>query len=175
MAIDSKNKTFRLALCAILSALGVVFIYLGSLLEVLDMSASVIASVGCIFAAIEFGGVYPWLIYAVTGTLSLILAPNPMSALMYILFFGFYPILKLKLEKRRRLTSWILKEVVFNISLAILFILWETVFVVEAEISLLLNILFIVLAEITFPIYDIALSRISFVYLTKLRSKFRIK
>ena len=90
MAINTKNKTHRLAVCAILSALGVVLIYFGSLIEVLDMSAAVLASVGCIFAAIEFGGAYPWLIYAVTGVLSLILVPNPISALMYILFFGFY-------------------------------------------------------------------------------------
>ena len=175
MAIDTKNKTWRLALCAILSALGVVFIYFGSLLEVLDMSAAVIASVGCMFAAVEFGGMYPWLIYAVTGTLSIILVPNPMSALMYILFFGFYPILKLALEKRRALVCWILKEVVFNISLAVLFLLWEFVFAAEAESQTFLNILFIVLAEITFPIYDLALSRISATYRKKIRPKFRKK
>lgn len=173
--MNTKNKTFRLALCAILSALGVALIYFGSLTDILDMSAAVIASVGCIFAALEFGGAYPWLIYAVTGVLSLILVPNPMSALMYILFFGFYPILKLKLERRSRLVCWILKEVAFNISLAALFLLWEFVFVAEAESGLVWNIVFIVLAEITFPVYDVALSKISLMYFAKIRKKLRVK
>ncbi len=174
MAVHMKNKTLRLALCAVLSALGVVFIYFGSLLEVLDMSAAVIASVACIFASIEFGGAYPWLIYAVTGILSLILVPNPMSALMYILFFGFYPILRHSLDKKGRVFGWILKELVFNLSLAVLLLLWKFVFSTEAE-PFVLDLIFIVLAEIVFPVYDVALGRISQMYMTKIRHKLKKK
>lgn len=175
MAIDTKNKTLRLAVCAILSALGVVLIYFGSLIEVLDMSAAVLASVGCIFAAIEFGGAYPWLIYAVTGVLSLILVPNPISALMYILFFGFYPIIKLRLDKKGRLARLILKELAFNLSLAVLLILWKFVFSAGAEESPVLYVVFIILAEIAFPVYDLALSKLSLMYFAKIRPKIRIK
>ena len=175
MAIDTKNKTLRLAVCAILSALGVVLIYFGSLIEVLDMSAAVLASVGCIFAAIEFGGAYPWLIYAVTGVLSLILVPNPISALMYILFFGFYPIIKLRLDKKGRLARLILKELAFNLSLAVLLIMWKFVFSAGAEESPVLYVVFIILAEIAFPVYDLALSKFSLMYCAKIRPKIRIK
>lgn len=175
MAIDTKNKTLRLAVCALLSALGVALIYIGSVTGVLDMSAAVIASVGCIFATVEFGGAYPWLIYAVTGVLSLMLVPDPMSALMYILFFGFYPILKVKLDKRSRLFGWIVKEIVFNLSLAILFVLWILLFAAEGESTLVLNLIFILVAEIIFPIYDLALSKMAVVYFRKIRPKLRIK
>ena len=95
------NSTRKLTTCALLAALGVVLLYLGSLVEVLDVSMAVIVSLFCIFAVIEYGGSAPWLIYAVTGVLSLILLPIKTPALLYLLFFGYYPILKEKLEKRK--------------------------------------------------------------------------
>ena len=71
------SKTRRMTACAVLCGLNIVIMYLGTVIEVLDLSASVVASLACIFAVIEMGGSFPWLIYAVTGVLSLILLPFP--------------------------------------------------------------------------------------------------
>jgi hypothetical protein len=43
-----------------LSALGVVLLYIGSLVEALDLSAAVLASLACIIAVIEYGKGAPW-------------------------------------------------------------------------------------------------------------------
>ena len=67
-------------------------LYLGSMVEVLDISMAVIASLICVFAVIEYGKGYPWLIFSVTAILSLLLLPNKFPAVVYGCFMGFYPI-----------------------------------------------------------------------------------
>ena len=61
------NKTKKMTLGAILSAMGVALLFIGSFIETLDLTMAALASFFCIFAVIELGGVYPWLIFSVTG------------------------------------------------------------------------------------------------------------
>jgi hypothetical protein len=86
----------RVALSAILCTLGVLFLYIGSVLEILDLTMGALASVIVIFSVIEMGGKSPYLIYAVTSVLSLLLLPNKFPAFLYFAFAGIYPILKEK-------------------------------------------------------------------------------
>ena len=88
------EKTRRLALCAMLSALGVVILYLGSLIEILDLSLAALAPIFVIYVAIELGGYWPWLVYLVTGLLALILLPQKFAAVVYLLFTGVFPMIK---------------------------------------------------------------------------------
>ena len=158
-----------------LSALGVVFLYIGSVIQVMDITMAVVASICCVLAVIEFGGSYPWLVYAVTGVASLIILPQKEAAVIYILFFGFYPILKQKLEKKRRLTAWILKELIFNVSLAVMLILSSLLLTADGTEPLPVFLSFVAIAEVTFPIYDIALTRLITVYVYRIRKKIKIK
>ena len=172
---SQSNHTKKLAVCAMLAALGVVLLYLGSLVEIVDISMAVIASFFCVFAVIEYGRSAPWLIFAVTGILSVILLPQKTPAVMYLLFFGYYPILKEKLEKLPRLTSWILKEAVFHLALCLMLILSRYLMLSPEANPMLLYIAFVVMAEVAFPLYDVALTRLITFYLVRLRSRFRIK
>ena len=84
------KNTKRLAISAILSAASVAVMYIGCLTP-LDYTAIAIASIAVVFAVIELNGKYTYLIYVVTSVLSLLILPNKASALMYTMFFGFYP------------------------------------------------------------------------------------
>ncbi|MBO5416000.1 MAG: hypothetical protein J6A83_05160 [Clostridia bacterium] len=173
---ERSDKIRKLTVCAMMSALGVVTLYIGSLIEVLDISMAVIASLFVIFAVIEYGGAAPWAVYAVTGVLSAVLLPNKFPAAMYLLFFGFYPILKEKIEKLRgRVIQWAIKEAVFNVSLVLLMILARWLLFLESDMLTVVWIVFFLLANGTFVIYDIALTRLISLYVFKLRKKFRIK
>ena len=172
---DRMNRTKKLALCALLSALGVVVIYIGSFFGVLDMTMGVIASLFCVYAVIEFGGSAPWLVYAVTAILSVVLLPQNSAAWLYLGFFGFYPILKEKFEKKKKVLSWIFKEVLFNIALALLLISEKLLLAAETNEPPIMYVAFVLLAELAFPLYDIALTRLITLYIYKLRSKFRLK
>ena len=173
--MSKKMQTKKLTVCAMLSALGVVLLWLGSAVEVVDVSMAVVASLLCVFAVIEYGGAAPWLIFSVTGLLSLILLPQKTPALLYLLFFGYYPIIKERLEKKRSMIAWIAKEIVFNAALFLLLILSRFLLMgLETEpIGLFVTV--VVLAEIVFPVYDIALTRLISLYLFRVRRRLRIK
>ena len=174
-----KKSTKRLAVCAMLSAVSVVLLYLGAVTQVLDMTMAVLASLCTVVAIIEYGGLAPWLVYAVSGVLSFILclggAATPEVSIMYILFFGFYPILKEKLEKKKRWVSWVLKEIIFNLALCVLALLSKLLFTAGDAEPLPIVILFFLLAEIAFPLYDVALTRLITVYIFKIRPKIKFK
>ena len=167
------NKTRVLALCSVFSALGVIILYLGALIEVLDLSMAVVASLLVIIAVIELGGIYPWLIYAVTSVLSLLLLPNKFGAVVYFAFAGFYPILKERLERVPGLVCLVLKLVIFNLCMLAMYgVACALSLVINAEaalwmIGVTLNLLFVV--------YDIALTRLIGTYLRVWRKKLKIE
>ena len=169
------SSTKRLTVCAMFAALSVVMLYLGSLVELFDISMAVIASLLCVVAVIEYGKGAPWMIYGATAILSLILIPNKTPAVLYAMFFGFYPILKEKFEKLPRVISWVLKEITFNVALAIAGV--ATVMLMLGTNNALINPLIVgiavILAEVVFVLYDIAMTRLISFYLINLRRRFK--
>lgn len=163
---------------AMLCALGVILLMLGSFIEVIDLSVSVIASLLCVYAVIEIGGIYPWLIWIVTSVISLLFLPLKTPALFYALFSGFYPILKEKLEKKFRPTIAIpLKLAVFHISLLLMYGVLR--FFLPAQLEGIVWDWFLlvlyVAAIAVFLIYDYALTKVISLYLFKFRKYFQLK
>ena len=171
---DRSKRTKKVAMCSMFSALGVVVLYLGSLVEVLDISMAVISSLFAVMAVIEYGGAAPWAVYAATGILSAILLPSKLPAVMYILFFGFYPIIKEKIEKIKSLVlMWAIKEIVFNACLVLLMFIARW-FMLDPEGMFVFEVIFFGLANVTFVVYDIALTRLISLYIFKIRRKFKL-
>lgn len=161
-----------------LTALGVIFLGIGALLEVLDISMAVVASFCVIIAVVEYGKGAPWMVYAAISILSFLLVPSKLPAIFFALFFGFYPILKGFLEARPKVVCWILKEVIFNVCLAAIILIYMFLFFQGVSLSIPLPWLLtaaVVLCEIVFVLYDIALTRIVSFYVIKLRKKFKFK
>jgi len=171
---DRGKGTRRLTVCAMLCALGVVLLYLGAIIEVIDISAAVLASLLAVLAVIEYGRVWAWVVYGVTGLLSLLLLPSKLPALMYVLFFGFYPILKERIEcMKTKVWQWTIKEAVFNIALVLM--LWLSSFFMSKDAMMIeLILVFSLGANVVFVLYDVAMTRLISLYIYKLRSRFRI-
>ena len=167
------KATRAIAVCGVLCALGVILMALGSLIQVLDLTVAVVASLLVIFAVIELGGRYPYLVYAVTAVLSVLLVPAKTAPMVYLCFAGYYPIIKAVLERRfSRPVCWALKLLAFNVGLALsLFVLFKllAVFTVPAVWYYAL----LPLCSVVFVFYDIALTRLITVYLTKWSHRFR--
>ena len=176
---NTKQSIKQLTVCSMLVALGVIFLGIGSLLEVLDISMAVIASLCVIIAVIEYGKSAPWLVYAATSVLSFILLMyNPLPAIFFSLFFGFYPILKEKLERKPKVISWLLKEIIFNVCLAVILLIYFLLFTPTSNYNIPLPwliVLAILLCEGVFILYDIALTRMITFYVIKLRHRFKFK
>ena len=175
-----RKRTKYLTVSAMLSALGVVCLMLGSFIEVLDLTTAVMASILCIYAVIEMGGPYPWGIWIVTSLISVLflpMIPTKTPAIFYALFAGFYPILKEKLEKLRRPISFVLKLVVFHVSLGAILLILKLFLPAQLQFEGMewLPILLYAACLIVFWIYDLALTRLITFYLLRLRGRFRIK
>ena len=174
MATNGMRKTRRLTTAAVLSALGVILLSLGAFVEVLDLSMAVLASLCVIFAVIELGGSYPYLVYAVISLLSLILLPHKTPALAFALFAGYYPILKAALE--RRLSRWVgfaCKLALFLAVLAAVTLISLRLFTLDLSVPRRLLWWLFPLAIPFFAIYDLALTRLITFYVRRLRKKFK--
>ena len=170
-----KYDAKKIAVCSLLSALGVVALWLGRLIPAMDMSMAVIASVFAVAAVIEYGKSAPWLVFAVTSTLSLILMSDNSAVYMYVFFLGFYPIIKEKLERLKKGLCWFLKEIIFNVAMVLLLIGEKLFLAADTSEPWYIYLAFVILAEIAFPLYDIALTRLITLYLRKIRPKLRLK
>ena len=177
MARNTQKQIKYLTVSAMLCALSVIILALGSVIEVVDLSVAVIASLLCVWAVIEMGGMYPWLIWIVTSTLGMILLPLKTPALFYAVAFGFYPMIKELAEKRTQFVAWIIKLVTFHACLALMFFGLYLFFpaVLEGSMQPLILIGTYVLSLAVFIIYDIALSRLITLYVFKFRRRFRLK
>ena len=172
---DRHASIKRLTFCAMLVALGVIFLGIGALIEVLDMSMAVIASICVIIPMIEYGKGTPWMVYAAISVLSLLLLPNKFPAALFALFAGFYPILKEKLERKNTVIRWILKELIFNISLAIIVLLYFFLFFKGTIQVPWMIAVAIILAELVFILYDKAISKLIRIYVMEFRHRLKFK
>ena len=175
MSSKKSNSTKLLTVSAMLSALGVIVLALGAVFQSLDLTTAALAAFFCIYAVIEMGGPYPWMIWAVTSFLGILLLPQKSPAFMF-LFIGCYPILKEKLEKLPRWLCRLLKLITFHV-MAGLFLLTVRLFFPD---ELLLSMGWMLLASyliavITFVVYDYALTKVITFYLLRLRQRLGLK
>ncbi len=168
------KKTLKLTVCAIFAGLSFVALYLGTITAVFDLCAAVLGALFVAFAVIEFGGVWPWLVCAVTGVLSFLLLPDKMVGFEYLFLGGVYPILKYFFECRRLLVSWILKLVYFNAALTITLLVAKFVFPND-EAWQIMGVAAYFLGNGFFVFYDYALTTFISFYFRVLRRKLKIK
>jgi len=95
-----KRDTHRLALAAMLSALGAVLLCLGGILPLSTYACPVLASLAVAAAREECGGKYGFGCYAVTAAIALLLSPDKEAAALFA-FLGYYPLLKPRLDALR--------------------------------------------------------------------------
>ena len=160
-----------------LCALGVLILALGSVIEVLDLSVSVIASLLCVYAVIEIGGAYPWLIWIVTSIVSLLLLPAKTPVVFYVLLSGYYPILKEKLERLPRLPSYLLKWGIATLSCLAIYavsVLFMPVLLEGFDAWWLLLALYAFMIFVFF-LYDYCLSGLITFYFRRLQNRMRLR
>ena len=153
-----------------MAAVGVVILYLGSFVEVLDISVAVAASLIATVIVIEYGAPSAFSVYGVTAILSLLLLPQKFPAAAYAFFFGYYPIIKQRIERiRGKLIQWALKALIFTVATATM-VLFVSLFTPDAPVGILM-VAFAVLAFATLFLYDIALTRVISFYVWRLRNR----
>ena len=168
------TSTKKITLSAILAAVGVIIILISGVFTTLDLTCAVLAGFCVIIAVIEVGGFYPYLVYLVCALSSVLLCPNKIAPMLFLLFTGWYPILKRVIEAYHPVIVWALKLSAFNIFFGAV-VLASTKLALLTEFALEMKPLVFLVANGAFVLYDVALTSVITFYLMKIRKMLGLK
>ncbi len=159
-----------------MAALGTAFMLL-SYFPYFTYAVPAISGVMTLVVLIEIKGKWPVFTYIVTALLVFLFA-EPESKLMYILFFGYYPVLKAAIERiRSRVVQYILKFSVFNAAILLLYGVLSGIFGIDisefGRYGIIGAMGMLALANVTFYLYDIVLVRVANMYLRFIHPKIK--
>lgn len=176
---NNKKVSYKVSLGGIVSALCLVLMFLTAVFPPLNITLPLFAGMLMTVVAIEVSPSWAWVTYATVAILSFFITPDKEAAIFFTVFFGFYPILKDTLEKIKfKILKWLLKFVVFNIAIVIIYQLTVkllgTVDLIE-EFGFMKQFMLpglIIMFNGIFILYDITLSMVKTAYLKWFRPTF---
>ena len=154
-----------------MTALAVAIMYVSSFLPTGQYGFAALASLVGYAAVIEAGlggGIF---VYVGASVLGLLIAPVKMSALLFALFFGYYPVIKSLAERiKNRVLGWVLKLAVFNGALTLILLVFkELVFDYVSKIGN--TFLFYIIFNVIFIAFDYGISKLISFYMMKIHKK----
>lgn len=174
----SHRISLRVAFCGILAALMLVVMLLGTMVPFSTFLCPAIAGALAIPVVWEFGLRSGLLLYVAASILSVVLAPDKEAAFLFVFFLGWYPLLRPKLQHlRRKPVRVAVKLVLLNAALCAMYALLLFVLTMpdlQAEAADWTGLLvagMLVVGNAAFLVYDVLLSRLSDLYVYRLRPK----
>lgn len=166
------NKSRKMALGGILCAIIIIFLFLAGITNTIDLCLVLASSAVITIIIIELDKKYAFIMYAATAILCFFVIPHNMATILYIFFFGYYPIVKSLTEKQKsRVLEYIVKFANFTLALLVSIFLYKTLFFEGKDVSNIVFVLIIAAANAIFLIYDIALTKFVILYMMKLRKR----
>lgn len=164
-------KTKDVVFGGVLAAAGITMLYMGAATKVVAVAACVLAGVLTAFPIAYGNRKLAFLVYVVTGAVSLVVLPSKVAALLYCLLTGVYPIVKSMVQGRfGRYTALAVKLAYWNA-----FVLLFIAITCRVLLPALSNVCYIVIVDgmpkimqvtlaaafinVAFFIYDFVLSR----------------
>ena len=96
-----KKVSYKVALGGVVASLCLLLMFLTAVFPVLSMTLPVFSGMLIAVVAIEISVPWGFVTYAAVAVLSVFVTPDKEAAVFFILFFGYYPVLKALLERRR--------------------------------------------------------------------------
>ena len=168
----------KVAFAGMICALSLVFMLL-TVVPVMEIGLPVMAGSILVILVIELGVKWGILGYVAVGFLSMLLAPSFESRILFAVFFGYYPVLKAVIERiRPSFISWLVKLALFNVTIggAYLLLMQLTTMLDPNDFTIggvYLPGVLLLLGNVVFLIYDIALTRVISTYLQVWQPKLR--
>lgn len=143
---------------------------LGSFIPFATYALPAITGVLLIVLVIEVGARWAWMAYFAVSVLAFLLASDKEPVLLFVLFFGYYPILKSLVEKRfrKKPVELLIKFAVFNVAMVLCFYLALQFLGMSAEEFTIFGVsmpwLFLLVGNVVFFIYDYGLTGLVSMY-----------
>ena len=170
------KKTSYLTFCALIAAL-ISALMVASFFPYLTYAVPAVAGAFIILPLVELSKGYALLTYIASSMLVLFFA-EPEAKLMYICFFGYYPVLKAVYEKiGSRVIEYILKLLTFNGAVTLIYVGLTKLFGISlegiGEYGKYGIIFLYAIGNIAFILYDICLTRLCGFYIYRLHDKIK--
>ena len=167
-----KNVSMKVALGGVTAALSLIFMMLAGVTSTLVYAIPMFVGALLMVLVIELGSGFATAVYVAVSVLSLLILGNKEAAVMYVGFFGYYPIIKSFLEKYiKTLWCWVVKYIIFNVAMVVSYIAVTKIFLISFDDVesfgkwALLILLFA--GNIVFAMYDVLLTRLVTIYFYK--------
>ena len=151
-----------MALCSVITALSVLFMLMTMILPVAAYSCVMLTGLCTSLIVEEIDRKYALCSFAAVSILSAVLIPDKESVILYVVFFGYYPVLKDFIEtKLKKLVNFVIKMLVFNSACLISF--FTSIYVLSVpKDSFMIGDLYLpwvilIMANLLFLIYDYTL------------------
>lgn len=164
-------KTKKLTQSALIAALSSALLILSAVLPTGRLAVVAIAGLCMTVAVINCGAFYAAGAFAVSGVIGLLLSPVKGCAVAYLLFLGWYPIVKSPIEHiKSRTAEMMVKLLVFNAALAASYFAAVSLLMNDLNLSIesrLPGALMWLAANVVFVLYDFGLTQLIMAYLKK--------
>lgn len=171
------NNTVKTALGGMCIAVSAAIMLLSSLIPFLTYAIPALAAVLILFIRVECNWKWALGVYAGTSIVCAFFVPEKEAVGIYIALTGYYPILKLLLDKPKKIISMIIKSVYFVVVIILTYVIMMRVFGISTELleetgKFVIPVL-VVLGLVAFLLYDYALNNMEILYYRKWQKRFR--
>lgn len=171
------KKSYKVAFSGVVAALSAALMFLTGLIPFGTYAIPALAGMVLVAVVIELGYKFAFMVYVVVSVLSVFLAPDKEAAVLFILFLGFYPILKGIIEGklRSKVLQYLIKLLLFNVCIIAAYFVGKFILLIPDESFVIFGVylpyVFLAAGNVVFIIYDFAVSVIVMQYINRLRKK----
>lgn len=172
------KQSSKCAIGGIVAALSLVLMISVAIVPFMTYALPAMAGALMIFVVMEIDKKWAFGVYATVAILGIFLVPEKEVAVMYLAFFGYYPILKAIIEsKLHSVFEWLLKLLSFLTTMVVSYYLMMKLMALQIDemeewgnmaIPILLG-----MGTFAFIMYDIALTKLITLYNLKWRKHFK--
>ena len=167
-----KKISYKVAVGGVVSSLCLLMMFLTGVFPLLGMAIPIYAGVLLLMIAYETDERWAALAYFAVSVLSMFITPDKEAALLFIMFFGYYPTLRRWLERAVKsfALKWLIKFAVFNASIIAAYRLITDVlgiYDLVDEFGFLgdnMRLKLMIFANVTFVFYDITVGMLEQAY-----------
>jgi hypothetical protein len=163
-----KGTARRITISAVLTALTVVFLFIGNVFPAGRLALIAVASLFVTAAVIEAGFGAAAFVFAGGAVLGALILPDKTAALLYALFFGYYPIVKSLAERiGAAVLAWAVKLAAFNASLTAVWFLFRAL-LFKPDYLDWSELIVYAAGNAAFVLYDIGLTKLISLYIARI-------
>lgn len=173
------SRSQKVALCGVVAAMCVLLLFMTGMFPFSTYALPALAGLLMVSVAEETGASWGFTLYVAVSILSFILTPDKEAMLMFVMFFGHYPITKYHLEKvKPKILSLVLKFICFNFCIVLAYLIVIFIFQMPdvltefGDFGKYSVLVLLVMGNVLFVAYDFALTNITKLYTGWFRPKF---